>query len=241
MKKFLLVLSLAAVGAASQAAIMFDNIGPANSNFAGAGVTQAASANQSGNQITRMFAQKLIMSPSAAGLAVHRVQFSVANFNTAAVSVRARIRFFQTDGASGGPGTFIAGFSFNPISFGAGVTVVTGTLGAGLNVPVNSQMWAGLTFDNNTGGTGATAAQMDLMGQGLFNNPPLVGSTQDDIFRSTAAGSFLASNPAGTLGPAPFNNVNRALGWRVETTPEPATLAVLGVGALALIRRRKKA
>ncbi|MBX3118782.1 MAG: PEP-CTERM sorting domain-containing protein [Fimbriimonadaceae bacterium] len=236
--KFILTLGVFAVGAASQATICFDNV---TANFVGGGIAQGSSGVIGANTITRFFSQKLIVNPSFANKPVNRIQFSVANFNAVSVSARMRVRFHQTNGAGGGPGTLLVGFSFNPLTFGPGVTTVTGTLGAGLVIPANNELWAGLALDNNAGTTGATQAQLDNMGQGLFGNPPSVGTTQDNVFFSNAPGDFLSNNPAGTMGPITFNGANRALGWRLEAVPEPASMAVLGIGALALLRRRKKA
>lgn len=209
------------------------------SNFGGQALANGGAANQSGNTITKMVGDDITALGSYTGQQVQMVSFSVFNGNTADVSVRARIRFYKTDGSGGNPGTYIIGYSFNPISFAAGkVTVVTGNLGTGsqLFLP-GGTFWAGITFDNNTGGTGATEAQMNNMGQGLFN-PPTVGSSADVAFITNAAGSFVGNNPAGTqfnFGGQPVAN----FGWEFQAVPEPASMAVLGLGLAAIARKRR--
>src|SRR5262249_15967293 len=130
-----------------------------------------------------------------AGQSVTQITWSVVNGNSVAVSARPRLRFYQDN--AGAPGTLINGFSFNPISFAPGANFFFFNPTAGqVPIPPNRIIWAGETFDDNTGTTGATAAQLDMLGQSEFN-PPTTGTSNDVIFQTTAAGSFLASNPAG--------------------------------------------
>lgn len=214
-------------GTMAQAGSWYSNI----DGFTGQGFAHGGAALQGTNTITRLVMDDI--TPVAGGT-VNYIRFSVANFNTVAVSVRARIRFW--DDAGGLPGNQNpAGFSFNPFSFGPGVTILTGTLGGALTVP-NAKFWAGMTFDNNSGGTGATLAQMNNFGQGLFN-PPAIGSSGDVAFETTAAGSFfIVNNPPGStfnFGGAPVAN----FGW--EFVPAPSSLALLGLGGLVASRRRR--
>ena len=57
-----------------------------------------------------------------------------------------------------------------------------------------SAIWAGIAFDNNGGATGATAAQLDNLAQGIFS-PPDLGTSADQYFVTTAAGSFAVGQP----------------------------------------------
>jgi len=212
-------------------------------NFLGSGFANGGSALQAGNTITRLVADDLGLINSAAVTEVNQITFAVANFNATATNCRARIRFWQN--GAGVPGAYLTdsdsatsiGFSFNPFNFAPGVTLLTGNLtGAGWSLAAGpSTIWAGLTFDNNTGTSGATAATLDNMGVGLFD-PPTEGTSADNLFETTAAGSFFPTpNPAGSLfnfGGAPIANA----GW--ELVPEPSSLALLALGALALARRR---
>ena len=207
--------------------------------FTGNAFFNGGSANQAGNTITRLMADDSTPLTGYAGQSATSIFFSVANGNNVAVSARPRLRIYDGSGAGGGPGTLIAGFSFNPIAFAAGtVQLFSFAPAPGAVIVPTGTMWFGLTFDNNTGGTGATAAQLDLLGMGIYD-PPTIGSSADLYFLTTAAGSHLNNNPAGTLqgsgGPIPAN-----FGFAIQV-PEPATGALLGLGVSALlIRRRRK-
>lgn len=199
-------------------------------NFEGTGFVNGGTADQAGNLITRLVADDLTMTatPPEPGVGMTKVVLAVFNGNVSAVSVRARIRFWNATGSPGVPGTYYApggtniGYSFNPFSFASGVTVLTGTLPATpvFSIPAGATLWAGMTFDNNTGGTGATLAQMDNFGMGRYNDPPDVGSSTDNYFITEAAGSFFpTSSPAGsvlTFGGTPYAN----FGWELATPVE---------------------
>jgi len=178
-----------------------------------------------------------------AGMEVWQIKFAVANLNTAPVTVRPRIRFWNADGTGGAPGTYYAspanvGYSFNPLSIASGVTVFTATLGdpntpSAFLMPAGT-FWAGITFDNNGGTTGATDAQLSNFGMGIFA-PPTVGTSADQGFVTTAPGSFFGTaNPAGSLfnlGGTPLTN----FGWEFSV-PEPASGLLL---LIALLARRR--
>jgi Secretion system C-terminal sorting domain len=165
--------------------------------FSGSGAANGGAALQAGNTITTLVADSLglIGSPP---FSVGAFKFSVVNFNAVNVLARPRIRFYANDGSSGGPGTLIAGFSFDPISFVANSVDVFNTGPLATPFPVTTQaMWAGITFDDNTGATGATLAQLNNLGQGAFN-PIDRGSSTDNAFGTDTAGSFLDNNPTGS-------------------------------------------
>jgi hypothetical protein len=214
--------------------VLYSNV----TNFTGFGVTNGGAANVGGDNITTMVADDITPGPGLDGGSVDAFTFSVANFDASAVSARARVRFYAADGAGGGPGTLITGFTFNPISFAANTVSLFTFSNGGLplfTIPKGT-FWAGLTFDDNNGTTGATLSQLNNLGQGIFD-PPTVGSSQDVAFGTDNAGSFFSSNPAGSL----FNfggnpNPTANLGWEflgtagVAAVPEPSPLLL---GALA--------
>lgn len=165
--------------------------------------------------------------------------FSVSSLNTVAVSARPRVRFWQADGAGGGPGTLIAGFSFNPITFNPNTLNVftTGQTLAANNIALpNATMWWGMLFDNLNGST-ATNAQLDLLGQ-IVIDPPSLGSTNGQLmWEATATGSNFVPNPVGaniTLAGVPSN-----LLWEYQVVPEPTSIGLVLVGAVALLARRR--
>lgn len=207
-------------------------------NFQGAGVRNTGTALVSGINTTKLVADDLNFSSSEIGKKVMAFRWSTANFNTAAVSARMRIRFY-TDSGSNSPGTYITGLTFNPIALGVGVTTWTYSVGTPIFTLTTNKIWAAITFDAS--GTTTTAAQLDNLGQGLFN-PPDVGTSADLAFRTSAAGSFVVNNPAGagfslgdpldpTIAPANF-------GWEI-VVPTPGSVALLGLGGLVAARRRR--
>jgi hypothetical protein len=219
--------------------VIYSNTG----NYTGNAFANGGTATQAGNQITRLVADRVQTTAVGAPIAITQFSFSVANLNAGTVLARPRVRFYDDDGAGGTPGTYITGFSFNAISFGAGVTVYSAT--AAFTVPgTDGSFWAGITFDDNNGATGATAAQLNNLGQGIYD-PPTVGSSFDSFFVTNAAGSFLVNNPAGTVsnfGGAPIAN----FGWVFQVAtpvPEPAVamLSLFGLpllGVAVFLRRR---
>ena len=230
---------LFATASVSQASISYSDITTyTGSGFVNDGATVAA-------PITRLVADD-INAPAGGGLSVTQFTFSVQNFDpTATFSARPRVRFYDNDGAGGGPGTLLTGFSFNPISFAPGISLFFTNLTAGqLVLPADGSFWVGMTFDN-VGGT-ATVAQLNELGEGLFD-PPTVGSSGDRDFVTTAAGSFLASNPAGTIRTSPFGAApNANYGWEFQfaPVPEPSTGALVmvagGLGILIYWQRTRR-
>lgn len=174
-------------------------------SFLGQAFVNGGTANQSGNLITRLVADDLTPAAGMGGLPVIQFTFSVANLNGAAVAFRPRVRFWNADGAGGAPGSYYSnpaavGFTFNAVTVAAStVTLLTATLAPNqMNMPAGT-FWAGITFDNNVGATGATQAQMDNIAQGIFS-PPTVGSSTDALFQTTGAGSFFTiANPVGVV------------------------------------------
>ena len=181
-----------------------------NQSYAAGGATQ-----QVFNTITRMAADDLNL-VGTPPYSVNGFRFTVTNLNAADVSARMLVRFYFPDGPGGGPGSLIAAFTYSPIVFTAGRvgTIKTSTK----FVLESSAIWAGIAFDNNGGATGATAAQLDNLAQGVFS-PPVVGTSADRYFVTTAAGSFASDDPAGTL--ADFGGTPPAdFGWEILTAQD---------------------
>ncbi|HRF59373.1 MAG TPA: hypothetical protein PLH94_05595 [Fimbriimonadaceae bacterium] len=201
-----------------QATMAYDNIqGSAYSGF-------VLSNTGAAGTITRMVGDDVKTRIYAWGKDVNRFWFSVSNLDTVAFTAPPRVRFYRNNGAGGGPGTYIIGYSFNPINFNPGTvnTFFTDITTAGQFVlPADGNMWACMTFDNASGST-ATLANLDQLGQALFN-PPALGSSQNLGWISTAAGSFVQNDPPGATftfsTPPPVMNVY----WGFQTTLDPVT------------------
>ncbi len=208
------------------------------SSFTGQAFAQGAAS----GGITRMVMDDITFTTNPGVSAVTTIRFSVANLNATTQSVRARVRFWNADGTSLGPGlanrpgTYYSpggtavGFSFNAFSFTPGVTTLTGNLGAGFTVPAGTTttLWAGLTFDNVGTTTGATDTELSNFGQAMFN-PVDLGSSTDTLFETTAAGSFFPTdNPAGAglaFGGMPVANQ----GWELVVTTLPVGLTTFSI------------
>lgn len=204
---------------------------------------QAFAQGAASGGITRLVMDDLTFTTNAGVGNVTTIRFAVANLNAVSHSVRARIRFWNADGSPlgaglpNGPGTYYSpggtavGYSFNPFTFGSGVTILSGNLGAGFAIPAGTTttLWAGITFDNVGTTTGATDADLSNFGQGFFE-PVDLGSSTDTIFETTAAGSFFTTaNPAGSavnFGGSPVANA----GWEFVVsdlgTPPSADLSI---------------
>lgn len=235
MTKQLLLLSCAAVAGLAHAGLAYDN----TTSFSGFAAVAGGTTSVSGVLTTNMILDELTLDPTAAGQTLGVIKFTTANLNTSAVTARMRLRFFLQDGAGGAPGTALGGFSFAATSIASGVTLWTADVTANNFLLPSNKIWAGVFFDNS-GAANTTAAQLDNMGQGLYN-PPTVGSSADKDFVTSTPSSFLANNPAGTARNSPFSaNPVANYGWQINTVPEPASIVALGLGLAAFTRRRRK-
>jgi len=211
---------------------LLDSVDYSNvSNFLGQAFVNGGSEVQGANRITRLIADD-ITPDGQSGFDVIEITFSVANLNATPVTARPRIRFWFDNG--GAPGAYYnvpadVGFSFNPLTFSPGVTLVTGSIGPGLFTMPGGRFWAGLTFDDNNGTTGATQAQIDGLGQGIFD-PADIGSSEDLAFATTGAGSFFGtSNPPGATFSFGGPPSPASFGWEfISSAPTPNTKSSWG-------------
>ncbi|GMU35331.1 MAG: PEP-CTERM sorting domain-containing protein [Planctomycetia bacterium] len=203
--------------------------------FSGSGVANGGAATVSGLLTTRYLADDLNPGLAYAGVGITRFDWCVANFNASATTARMRVRFHQDD-IGAGPGTYTTGFSFTATAIPVGVSCFFfDNVNPFMTIPANGRLWAGITFDNS-GAAGATAALYNNLGMGLFD-PPTQGTSLDKDFLTTAASVGNVQNPVGSVRTSPYAPLNANHGWRL--VPEPSSISLLAVGALALIRRRR--
>jgi hypothetical protein len=212
--------------------------------FAGSAITQDPTGNVGTNtfQNTTLLADNLLLDPATVpGSPITQFTFSAANLNPAARTARPTVTFYNNDGPSGGPGTGIAAYQFNPVSVAAqSASLFTATLDPidQFPVPANRTLWAAVTWDNG-GGSTSSNAELANWGQAVFN-PPTIGSSPDSVFFSTNPDSGLNDNPAGSQGNFNGNPVAN-LGWQLRVAiPEPTSLGLIGLAGLSLLARRRR-
>jgi hypothetical protein len=208
--------------------------------FAGTGIT--ATDNPSTSNFSYAIADDLTTTLGNTGK-VTNFRFSIVNFNTAATAITPYVRFFDDDGASGGPGTLLGGFNFNAVNVNAGTATTLGfspAVAQQFNIPTG-KIW-GVQFFST-----ASAAATQNVGVGVYN-PPDVGTSNgllewDSNALATSSTSFTTANPSGFLYTQGYSNgtIPSNFGWEiVATVPEPTTLGALaGIGAI--VARRRKA
>lgn len=171
----------------------------------------------------------LLQVPVGAGW-LDAMGLSVANANGPAGSTltggAGTIRFYADDG----PRTFIGGFNFTmpALSLGVGssarLSFADGAL-AGLNIFLPQNVWVTTQFTTITGTGGLTIANAGVQ----IRNPALVGASNDVMWDRTANIDFnFGGNPL----------ANMAYFLKTNSIPEPATIGLLLLGGLGLLRRR---
>lgn len=228
------LLALLGTTAAQAQVIVYNNTTTLKSAFANDGATDT-------NLVTNLVADDINPLKGNAGRGVTQFTFSVFNGATVAVTAAVHIRFYddQAPGFSGGPGNFIGGVDFSPASFTGGnsISLFTYTAPTGttvFNIPSDDSLWAGVTFD--AVGLSTTAANLNLLGQGLYN-PATIGGSDNRFFISDNPGLFSSSNPGGAStysfgAGGPVAN----FGWKfqIAAAPEPSAWMGLLVGGLGL-------
>ena len=208
------------------------------------GSVGGGATDESGNGITAMFADDITPVAGLSGLKVVEFTFSVGNFNAATVTARPLISIYASDN-DGAPGSLITTITLGPIAFARGASLITEASPSSWFALPSGTFYAGISFDNENGTTGATLTQLNLLGQVLYN-PPTVGSSQDSYFQAASAGSFGQSDPSGNFFYFGGSPLVANFGWEFEVSvPEPSslvmsTIAVLVLTGVALRRRAGK-
>jgi len=233
MKK-ILILAILCASVGAHAGIAYDN----TTTYTGFGYGAGGTISVGGILTTNMVLDDLTLAAGSAGQTLTTLKFSTVNFNALATTARMRLRFYNSDGASGGPGTQFAAVSFAATAIAPGATVWSSDFTSfGFVLPSN-KIWTGVFFDNS-GAANTTATELNNLGQAIFD-PPTVGSSADTMFVTTTPSSFLANNPAGNFSNF-GGNPHANFGWQLNSVPEPCTMIAAGLGLVAVVRRRKKA
>ena len=196
-----------------------------NATYANGGAAVENPSSPKINTITALVADNLTFAGSPP-YTIGTITFTITNGSPVPVTVRPRVRIYNADGPGGLPGTIITGFTISSFTFPANSSQTYQPTINSFQI-TNQTIWAGLTFDNDSGRSGATVAQLNLMGQKLFN-PPDKGSSSDLYFKTSSNGSFFTNNPPGAT--ANFNgNPVANFGWEFvpPSFPLPITIEYL--------------
>jgi hypothetical protein len=211
---------------ASADTVVYSNLDEANVRGF---ITQEPSGFDSGGLYTRLLADDITPIAGHAGKKINKIKFTIGNAGNTAVTSQLHVRLYESDGFFGGPGSLIFAFSGAQVTTPAGEVQLITFDSSSVFIPLPATtLWAGVTFSD--GGGGATLAQLDGLGQDVIS-PPTIGTSADEFFITTDAGSFNGDDPDGFF--ADFGgNPEANFGWEFVVVPEPSGLAMACLGLL---------
>lgn len=251
MKKFVTLFALTVVASAAQATLVFDNVSNFRNGVAGATGTSTGSTP---NTFMGGAYNLLSGTTNITGFDLFPVNLSGTNFtglkinvfvwgtvNTGTVSASAPA-FSNLLGSytATTTGTYTTGFYF-PFESSPATTSSGFTLGTPL--ALNGATTIGMTFNYQGTTDGVTYSNVNSLTSLITTGtPPTVGSNVFNGYyrnaNSESNGNFTSA--LRTLGLTDQSIATRVYGT-VAPVPEPASMVALGLGAAAMLRRRKKA
>jgi len=238
MRKFLAAFALATVGvASSMAALVYDNM-PATGSYFTSGIRPA------------FIADDFDLAPvgSNPGVQITGIEFGFnANAATNFDVVVSFYRDLDFTAAAGGnifasSPTPVASYLIGSFNLPAAGSYSSGliSLGTGFTLPAISNyatMNHGITFEFLNAGTTTRSTAVTALFQG---NPVAVGASEDVYWRDADSNGTFTGSDARSFGGTQGFLANAAFRLDSSPVPEPASMLALGMGALALVRKRRK-
>jgi hypothetical protein len=246
------LIGLILAGQATRAEAGLTSLYSDTTNFSGFSYNSALGggtvASVGGSNTSAMIADDITAGPGLGGNGVNSITFSAANLNNVSVTAGVTLLFYTDNGTGAAPGALFDSINLAPITIAAGTEeLVTITSAIPFFTMPSGQFWAGISFNDEGGTTGATATQLGDLGMGIFA-PPTVGSSNDSFYQSASGSSTGSANPAGSLQSF-GGNPAADFGWDFSTSsspaviPEPSSLVLSGIAGaiLAFAGARRKA
>jgi PEP-CTERM motif len=237
MRSIHIVLSFLVFATCAQATVIYDNTTILGFGYAGGGATML-----NGSLVTNVVADDITPAAGSAGMGVTSFTYSIQNFNSVVVTTSPIISFWAGAAGVDEPGTLLATITISPITIAAGSkSVFTDSSPTAFFTVPSGLFWAGESFSDFGGTTGATAGELNNLGLTIAG-PPAIGSSQDLFFLATPDQQG-SNDPIGGLfffSGQPVAN----FAWQFSATsaPEPASVLLMvgGFGLLAGVARRQR-